>query len=42
VTGRLLTQEGGLSIGIAQFGNLLQAGPPAARLDQVTADPKDK
>ena len=42
VTGRLLTQEGGLSIGIAQFGNLLQAGPPAAVLDQVTADPKDK
>ena len=42
VTGRLLTQEGGLNIGIAQFGNLLQAGPPAAVLDQVTADPKDK
>jgi Alkylmercury lyase len=42
VTGRLLTREGALGIGIAEFGNLLQAVPPSAVLDQVTADPKDK
>ena len=29
VTGRLLTREGALGIGIAEFGNLLQAVPPA-------------
>jgi hypothetical protein len=28
VTGRLLTQEGALGIGIAEFGSLLQAAPP--------------
>lgn len=30
VTGRLLTRETALSIGIAEFGSLLQAGPPAS------------
>ena len=29
VTGRLLTQDGALGIGIAEFGSLLQAAPPA-------------
>jgi hypothetical protein len=42
VTGRLLTREGALGIGITEFSNLLQAVPPAAVSDQVTADPKDK
>ena len=41
VTGRLLTREGALGIGIAEFGNLLRAVPPSAVLDQVTADPEE-